>query len=154
MALDPEQTAQLLAWLLGPAPPVRRRHFLTRLGRLRPRPLGAALFDGLLAAGRGSDALRLVRHAGALGEGELEDLLRRRLVDAQVGAPAIALVTRGRRPVRSLTRLEEIKTRYCRSRQSRRSATDTQHAAALTAHAPAHTHQPCPCCHANTHMQP
>ena len=82
----PACTAQLLDWLLHAAPPAHRNDFLTRLGRLPPRQLGAALFAALLAEGRVEAALRLVRHAGEQADAELAPLLREQLVERQVGA--------------------------------------------------------------------
>jgi hypothetical protein len=84
MELDHAQREQLLDWLVRDAAPAPRNYFLTRLGRLRPRALGAALFFALLAAGRPELALRLVRHAGALSDAELAPLLREELVSRQV----------------------------------------------------------------------
>lgn len=83
MDVGPEATAALLQWLLGDAPPVQRSYFLTSLGRLEPRPLGAALFGGLLAAGQPERALRLVHHAAALSDDQLAVLVRRHLIDDQ-----------------------------------------------------------------------
>jgi hypothetical protein len=83
MDVDADTVAALLQWLLTDAPPVQRCYFLTTLGRLPPRPLGAALFDSLLAAGRPQCALRLVRHAGALSDERLAALARQHLVTEQ-----------------------------------------------------------------------
>lgn len=86
MDLDATETERLLQWLLEEASSVQRCYFLTRLGRLGPRPLGAALFSALLAADRAEDALRLVRHAAAalMPEAEMEELAREQLVARQV----------------------------------------------------------------------
>lgn len=83
MDVSPDVAAALQQWLLSEAPPVQRCYFLTALGRLPPRPLGAALFEGLLAAGRPQCALRLVRHAGALSDERLAALARQHLVHEQ-----------------------------------------------------------------------
>lgn len=84
MDLDAAALTQLQQWL-DTAAPAQRCYFLTRLGRLPPRPLGAQLFAALLAGGRTADALRLLRHAGALADGEVERLAREHLVEGQVG---------------------------------------------------------------------
>lgn len=84
MELHEGQQGQLLEWLLRDAAPAPRNYLLTRLGRQKQRPLGAQLFAALLAAGRPELALRLVRHAGALPDAELEPLLREHLVTLQV----------------------------------------------------------------------
>lgn len=82
MELDAGATAELLAWLLHRAPRAQRCYLLTRLGRLPPRRLGAALFSALLTEGRPEDAARLVRHAELCDE-ELRALLRQHLVEEQ-----------------------------------------------------------------------
>ena len=90
MQMEPDEqiVSKLLHWLLHEAPPVKRCDLLTRLGRLPPRPLGAALFTALLDAGQLQDALRLVRHAEGLSDLELEAVARAQLVAKQVGCRA------------------------------------------------------------------
>lgn len=85
MDLNASGTTKLVHWLVHTAPPVQRNDFLTRLGRLPPRPLGAALFSALLGQGRPQDALRLLRHAGALPDAELAALVKEHMVEGQVG---------------------------------------------------------------------
>lgn len=83
MDLSPDQVASLLVWLLEAAP-VQRKYLLTRLAQRRPSALGAQLFGALLREGRPADALRLLRHAGALGDDELAELAREHLIAPQV----------------------------------------------------------------------
>ncbi|GAB4822729.1 hypothetical protein N2152v2_009775 [Parachlorella kessleri] len=83
MEPDKQTIPNLLHWLLHKASPVKRCGLLTRLGRLPPRPLGAALFEALREAGQLQDALRLVRHAEGLSDTELETMAREQLVAHQ-----------------------------------------------------------------------
>ena len=97
MELETETTEKLRRWL-DEAAPAQRCYFLTRLGRLPPRALGAELFAELLAAGRPADALRLLRHAVALSDEEVEALAQRHLVEAQAGGGAALAGGWGRAP--------------------------------------------------------